>query len=444
MREKSNENHTTGTGAYRFGEFDLYRAERQLHLRQQPVRLSPKVFDALLLFVGNAERLVRRDQLIETLWPDTFVTDATLTNVIVSLRKILGHDAIQTVSKSGYRFCLHVVGEPGIDHTTYATFVRAKELATFKSLDSMSQARDLFSVCVAAEPGFAAAWAWLGRCARFLDKFKGGSSANLELAQAAFRRSLAIDPHQASAHQFYTQLQVELGDARGAMERLARRVVTRGDDPESYAGLVHACRHCGLLDESIAAHGRAIALDPTIVTSVPHTHFLRGDYEATIETQTVGRYYMDAASWAALGSTARAVTLLQERLSPGSLSVQMSALLGSLLATLERRHDEAAALMRNADVHHEPEILFYFARHYAMIGDQAEMLATLQRARREGFTSSYALAHDRVFEPFRARAKLEQETAEARRLEISARRALDETGATDRLKRAETRSAQRA
>src|SRR6266850_183661 len=302
MQKKSHENQRAGQGAYRFGEFDLYPSERQLHHRQKAVPLPPKVFDALLIFVRNAERLVRRDDLIESLWPDTFVTDANLTNVIVSLRKILGKDAIQTASKFGYRFTMRVLGEPGIDHATYATFLRAKEQATFRSLESMASARDLFSLCVAEDPMFAAAWAWLGRCSRWLEKFKAGPSINLDLAQAALRRALAIDPHLACAHHFYTQIQVDLGESRDAVTRLTQRIVERGDEPESFAGLVHALRFCGLLDKSVAAHERATALDPTIVTSVAHTYFLRGEYEATLDSYGGGtRYYLDTAAWAALG-----------------------------------------------------------------------------------------------------------------------------------------------
>ncbi len=86
-----------------FGDFELYPSERQLTQRSKAVSLPPKTFDALLIFVRNAEHLVHRNQLIEALWPDTFVTDANLTNVIVSFRKVLGREAIQTVSKHGYR-----------------------------------------------------------------------------------------------------------------------------------------------------------------------------------------------------------------------------------------------------------------------------------------------------------------------------------------------------
>ena len=412
MPKKSHENQRTAEGAYRFGDFDLYPSERQLHYRQKAVALPPKVFDALLLFARNAERLVRRDELIDALWPDTFVTDANLTNVIVSLRKVLGREAIQTVSKYGYRFTMRVLGEPGIDQATYATFLRAKELATFRSLDSMASARDLFSLCVAEDPMFAAAWAWLGRCSRFLEKFKAGPSVNLDLAQAALRRALAIDPHLACAHHFYTQLQVDLGESREAAIRLTRRVRERGDEPESFAGLVHALRFCGLLDESVRAHERASALDPTIVTSVAHTYFLRCEYEATLDSYGGTRYYLDAAAWAALGDTSRATTLLQERLA-GPLSPLMSVLMASLASTLAGRRDEATAMMHGVEAAHEPEVLFYLARHFALLAVAGDSVRLLRRARGEGFTCSHTLTHDQAFASIRDDGGFQNEVRES-------------------------------
>jgi len=420
-------------GAYRFGDFDLYPSERQLHHHQKPVPLPPKVFDGLLLFVRNAERLVRRDELIEALWPDTFVTDATLTNVIVSLRKVLGRDAIQTVSKFGYRFTMPVLGEPGIEQAAYATFLKAKELATFRSLDSMAAARDLFSLCVAQDPMFAAAWAWLGRCSRFLEKFKAGPSVNLDLAQAALRRALAIDPHLACAHHFYTQLQVDLGESREAAIRLTERVCERGDEPESFAGLVHALRFCGLLDESVAAHERAVALDPTLVTSVPHTYFLLCEYEATLDSYGATKYYLDAAAWAGLGEIARARMLLDERLK-NPLSPLMSGLMGSLAATLAGRRDEAIAMMNGMVVTREPEILIYLSRQFAMLDAGEDSVRHLQRARSEGFTCSYALEHDQAFATIRDREDFRRELRESQAAEQQTRHALQRAG-VDRILR---------
>ena len=425
MQGKSKEIHTARDGGYRFGRFDLFPSERQLFRQHKTVRLPPKVFDALLLLVRNAERLVSRDELMNTLWPDTHVVDANLTNVIVALRKVLGRDAIQTVSKYGYRFALPVLGEPGIHQATYATFVQAKEQATLRSLESMARARDLFGLCVAQDPQFAAAWAWMGRCSRFLEKFKGGSSVNLELAQAALRRALAIDPHLACAHHFYTQLQIDLGESRAAAMRLVERITQRGGEAESFAGLVHALRFCGMLDESVAASARAAAIDPTTITSVPHTHFLRCDYHAAIDTYGQTRYYLDAAAWAALGDAARAIALLRERLAASQLSPLIAGLMRSLLMTLEQRRDEAMATMQALPIEREPEVIFYLARHLGLLNAPGECVRMLQHARGEGFTASYTLDHDSAFTAVQRHAGFRKEVAEARRVEAETRRAVD-------------------
>jgi tetratricopeptide (TPR) repeat protein len=362
------------------------------------------------------------------------VRDRYEPDTIVTLRRVLGREAIQTVSKFGYRFCVPVLGEPGIPAPTYASFLEAKALAAVRSLESMARARDLFAVCVAQDPTFAAAWAWLGRCARFLEKFTTGSAVNLDLADTAFRRALAIDPHLACAHHFYTQLQIDLGQSAAAATRLVDRILSRGDEPESYAGLVHALRFCGLLAESVAAHDRAIALDPTVVTSVTHTHFLQCEYEASIDSYSGTRYYLDAAAWAALGNTTRAIELLRGRLSGGQLSALMAGLMNSLVATLKGQRDQALALMTGLTVTREPEVLFYLARHYAMLDAVAESLDMLRRARSEGLTSSYTLAHDEAFKRLRRDAAFRDELGEARRVEAATRRTLERAG-IDRLLR---------
>lgn len=201
-----------------------------------------------------------------------------------------------------------------------------------------------------------------------------------------------------------------------------------GEEPESFAGLVHALRFCGLLNESVYAHERATALDPTIVTSVPHTHFLRCEYEATLDSYCGTRYYLDAAAWAALGDAARASTLLQERLA-GSLSPQMSGLMGSLAAVLDGRRDAAMAMMMNLEVAREPEVVFYLSRHFALLNAADESVRLLQRARREGFTCSYALAHDRAFTSVRGHQGFQRELRESEAAEQETRRALERAGA---------------
>jgi DNA-binding winged helix-turn-helix (wHTH) protein len=125
----SKKNQSSVESAYRFGDFELHPQERLLKSAGVAVPLQPKAFDALLCLVRRAEHLVSKEELIQTLWPSVHVSESNLTNTIVSLRKIVGRDAIRTVSKYGYRFDLPVTGEPGVARAAYEKFARAKELS---------------------------------------------------------------------------------------------------------------------------------------------------------------------------------------------------------------------------------------------------------------------------------------------------------------------------
>ncbi len=100
---------------YSFGPFLLDPAERRLVLDGRDLRLSPKVFETLVLLVERRGLLVDKDDLMKALWPGTFVEEVTLARNISLLRKALG-DApgqdqsqyIETVSKRGYRFIAEV------------------------------------------------------------------------------------------------------------------------------------------------------------------------------------------------------------------------------------------------------------------------------------------------------------------------------------------------
>jgi len=94
---------------YRFGAFTLNEAEQQLLRNGKPVRLAPKAFDVLLVLIQNRGCLVRKEKLLEEVWPNTFVEEANLSVNVASLRKALdeGDDerrCIETVPKRGYRF----------------------------------------------------------------------------------------------------------------------------------------------------------------------------------------------------------------------------------------------------------------------------------------------------------------------------------------------------
>lgn len=97
---------------YEFGPFRLEPNEHRLLRGGEIVALTPKAFDTLHLLVRNSGHLLEKDELINMLWPDTFVEEGSLSNNIFLLRKALGDnpDYIETVPRRGYRFIGSVRG----------------------------------------------------------------------------------------------------------------------------------------------------------------------------------------------------------------------------------------------------------------------------------------------------------------------------------------------
>ena len=94
---------------YRFGEFAVDVAERRLLDGGAPVELSARYFDALVLLLAEAGRLVTKDRFMAEVWGGIPVTDEALTQCIRTLRRALDDDAaapkyIETVPRHGYRF----------------------------------------------------------------------------------------------------------------------------------------------------------------------------------------------------------------------------------------------------------------------------------------------------------------------------------------------------
>ena len=98
---------------YEFGPFRLDVRERQLRRNGQPVPLTPKAFETLLVLVERRGHLVEKEELMRALWPNSFVEEANLTNNVWTLRNALGESRqtgkyIETAPKRGYRFVAEV------------------------------------------------------------------------------------------------------------------------------------------------------------------------------------------------------------------------------------------------------------------------------------------------------------------------------------------------
>ena len=97
-------------GPHRFGPFELDPMTRELRLNGEPLVVQPRVFDLLAYLVGNAGRVVPKDELMDVLWPKVIVTESSLQRAASLARQALAagglERAIRNFARRGYRFMI--------------------------------------------------------------------------------------------------------------------------------------------------------------------------------------------------------------------------------------------------------------------------------------------------------------------------------------------------
>ena len=98
---------------YEFGPFRVDVTERQLLRDGAAIPLTSKVFDTLLVLVENSGHALEKEELLQKVWPDTFVDEGNLCQNISVLRKALGDNTgdtryIETIPRRGYRFIAEI------------------------------------------------------------------------------------------------------------------------------------------------------------------------------------------------------------------------------------------------------------------------------------------------------------------------------------------------
>jgi tetratricopeptide (TPR) repeat protein len=231
-----------------------------------------------------------------------------------------------------------------------------------------------------------------------------GRAESLALAEEAFHRALEINPDLPLTHNFYTYFEIEeRGRAPEAMLRLLQRVGTGAADPHLFAGLVVACRFCGLLEASLAADRRARRLDPAIQTSVQYTYWALCDYhQAALHDVEDIQAVRHGALWM-LGREAEALAGVREALThaPGSIE---QWIVESQLAAMEGRRDDC---IRHEEAvlgagFHDPEGLLLHVRELAYLGESDRALALLSQVVHGGYHCPTALTRDPWLDSLRA------------------------------------------
>lgn len=135
-----------------FGDCILYRERRELVHRGSRVNTGPKMLALLELLIDSRPRALTKDEIHHSLWPGTFVSDATLTSLVAELRQIIGDDArnprlVRTIHGYGYLFCGDVVidGQPSHaeeDACTYRVILGDREVALSRGAHVLGRSND--------------------------------------------------------------------------------------------------------------------------------------------------------------------------------------------------------------------------------------------------------------------------------------------------------------
>jgi eukaryotic-like serine/threonine-protein kinase len=102
-----------GNQLYEFGSFRLDARECLLLRDGEAIAITPKAFETLLVLVQNSGHLMLKEELLNAVWPDSFVEEVNLSQNVSILRRVLGDTAqesryIATVPGKGYRFIADV------------------------------------------------------------------------------------------------------------------------------------------------------------------------------------------------------------------------------------------------------------------------------------------------------------------------------------------------
>jgi Tol biopolymer transport system component/DNA-binding winged helix-turn-helix (wHTH) protein len=126
---------------YEFGEFRVDAGQFRVTKAGDTLDLEPKAIEVLLFLIEHRERLVLKEELLDAVWKDTFVTPNALTRVIAQLRKALDDDAqeariIETVPRKGYRFLPEIRIASLTTESLSASTTRPEPTSTSSSADA--------------------------------------------------------------------------------------------------------------------------------------------------------------------------------------------------------------------------------------------------------------------------------------------------------------------
>ena len=186
-------------GDFRVGSWLVQPSRNTISQNGTSNRLEPKVMEVLVCLADHGGEVVSKEKLLQTVWPDTFVTDDVLKRSVSELRRLLGDDArearvIETIPKRGYRLLAPVtpvngspIGSPAraqvqLQEVPTVTFYRSKFWA--------------YTTLTVAGLALFCGLLFLGNVFGIRDRLRGNKKPTVQSLAVLPLQSLSDDPRQ--------------------------------------------------------------------------------------------------------------------------------------------------------------------------------------------------------------------------------------------------------
>jgi DNA-binding winged helix-turn-helix (wHTH) protein/Flp pilus assembly protein TadD len=291
---------SSGPRKLRFGSFEVDLELRELRSRGLRVKLQHKPFKVLELLLRNPGLLVKREELMQQLWPNLHVNfDHGLNTAVNTLRQVLGDSLrncryIETLPGLGYRFLMPV---EAIAQTAPAQitnfeaqqdYLKGKYFSSKVSEDDLRKSIAYFESAIAQDPGFALAYSGLAN-AYTLGALLGTMSPGeahcraLQLTSTALRIGDALPEAWISLAGIKELFDRDWSGAESECLRTLQRNPSYAGGRQAYATLLAVTER---LDEALGEIRRALELDPLSVVigmQMAWILYLARDFQGAIE-----------------------------------------------------------------------------------------------------------------------------------------------------------------
>ena len=206
-----------------------------------------------------------------------------------------------------------------------------------------------------------------------------------------------------------------MGESTNALVRLLEQARQHGNDPELFAGLVHACRYCGLFEQAIHAHAEAKRLDPNAPTTIEQTILMTGDVDRLLAlgprsyNPGGGDQGIKVIGLGLAGRRDEALSVLNNMTQMARIQT-FHTWTSYLRAWIDRRVPDmlaAQSSLSQLKIMNDPEALFQIGTLFCDVGEFEAGLDYVQRAIAKGYYVAQTLERRTQFDPIRSRPEFQ-------------------------------------